>query len=115
MSNHITEAGFDFKTALTVELAKSLIGKEVILYYSPEKDRRVHYFKYIIQRVTLRDEAQLGQEQTNYIKIAFSTQHTINMWNENSKEDFPEFEIYDWQGIFRITSSAHIIYVKEVA
>ncbi len=82
---------------LTVDLAKSLLGKTVTVAY-----RGNNGFEYpltiLIKRIEERHEKAIGQATTNYL-----------IFDEDSVE---KSYIYEWQGIFRCTGSAHKVYLK---
>lgn len=96
--NELTEEQLKEKV-LTIELAKSLIGKKVIAAYHTSSGHEIE-LPIKIKDVIVRNEKAIGQSTTHYIVFI---------------EDGVQKEyMYEWQGIFRVTGSAHKVFLKKI-
>lgn len=96
--NELTEEQLKEKV-LTIELAKSLIGKKIIATYKTSSGHEID-LSLEVKDVVVRNEKSIGQSTTHYIIFI----------EDGHEKDY----IYEWQGIFRVTGSAHKVYVKKV-
>jgi len=84
---------------LTIELAKSLIGKKIIAAYRTSSGYENEMNIEVID-VVERNEKAIGQ----------STTHHLIFIEDGNQKDY----VYEWQGIFRVTGSAHNVFLKKV-
>lgn len=96
--NELTEDQVTEKV-LTIELAKSLIGEKLLLAYRGSSGHE-HEMNIDLKNVIEKNERSIGQSTTHYLQFI----------EDSYEKDY----IYEWQGIFRVTGSAHKVYLKKI-
>ncbi len=84
---------------LTPELARQMIGDDVTLAYKSSGYEEVMPVK--IQGVELQKSNQIGQSENAVLVFEFEGKPN-QKW------------LYEWQGIFCCTGSAHMVYIKKM-
>lgn len=92
---------------LTLEVAKELIGKKVEIYYYNSMKQAINFTIEVVA-IEKKPSNQIGQSEEHELHFIV-LKDDLDRNPDGSIKTF----IYEWQGIFRVTGSAHLVYVRK--
>ena len=95
---------------LTPQMAKDMLNKKIKIYYHQSSGSRV-YFTIKVVEVYSKPSKQIGQKSEYVLKF--------NLLDDDGRPDYVDDGtvrdfIYEWQGIFPVTGSAHVVHFDGV-